>query len=281
MKKIFFVLSLLYSIISFGQISSGGDRICGSEFSRYGLEGKTIRQALDWAGQTHNDYQEDLLQKLSVAHPDFADTIALKSIVTTNSEAFFSAKGLNYNETVHSLNLNKSVIIQIQQAAYSREALTLMNQFKGKMDAYDPNNDVEFFSTLKALKESALNLTDDKEAFEVGVPIAVAIHSLDYWKVNGQRWLDVFTSYDQGIAAGNKSSGQAGTQRAAETGPGPKVNLVKLGGADVAGAVSGAIGGSVLGPGGALAMGILSSATSSLGNLANQVISHFLSGWIF
>ena len=61
----------------------------------------------------------------------------------------------------------------------------------------------------------------------------------------------------------------------------PKVSLVKVGGADVAGAVSGAVAGVAMGPGGALAGGVLNSAVSSLGNLANQIISHYASWWPF
>lgn len=60
-----------------------------------------------------------------------------------------------------------------------------------------------------------------------------------------------------------------------------EINLYKLGGADVLGAWAGAKGGVVLGPGGALAGGILVSSTASLGNLTNQVIDCNVTWWPF
>ncbi len=312
MKKVFLIVALLSSILSYGQVSQGGQRICGDEFSAYGVAGMTLSQALDWAGQTHNEYQETLLQKFSVIKPNFTDTTALKEIIVEKSKTFFSAKGLDYNENVHILNLGKATPLEVQQNVYSREGFSIINKLKNQLISYDANNDADFFTTLQNLKEGALNLSDKNEAFTVGVPISIAIHSLTYWKANGQKWLNLFTAYDQVASVGNSFSTPASSvsinywNANDQKGPSrfvgndqvinnsnifltqtsslskqPTVSLAKIGGADVVGAVSGAIGGSVLGPGGSLAMGVLGSATSSLGNLCNQIISHYVSWWPF
>ena len=262
----------MISILSFGQVPKGGQRICGDEFAAYGAANMTYSQALDLAGQIHNDYQDYLLNELSGLKTDFTDTSALKGIVSAKSEIFFSAKGLKYDENLYSLDLAKPVTLELglKENSFSREGYTLMKQFQEQLKAYDVS-DAAFINNLNGLKQQALNLSDGKEAFSVGVPISIAIHSYTYWQSNGQRWMDIFANQINTVNTGKGGPSERALllqyiQKA--------VNLWHLGGADAAGAIRGAMAGGLAG-------GVLVSAVASLGNLINQVLSSHISWWPF
>ena len=272
MKTLILISSLLVSLLSFGQIPKGGQRICGKEFAAYGAANMTYSQALDMAGQMHNDYQDYLLNELNVLKPDFTDTIALKRIVSAKSTAFFSARGLQYDENFHSLDLAKPVTLELglKENSFSREGYTLIQQFQQQLKAYNIS-DAAFITNLNGLKEQALNLSDGKEAFSVGVPISIAIHSYAYWQSNGQKWMDLFANQINTVntTKGGPSARALGFEYIQKP-----VNLWHLGGADAAGAIRGAMAGGLAG-------GVLVSAVASLGNLVNQVLSSLISWWPF
>lgn len=271
MKKAFTICSLLLSIFSFGQSPQGGQRIYSNPASTYGLTGITLDSALNLAGKIHNEYQESLLQTLSQLNPDFTDTVNLKSIISENSVLFFEQKGLSYNETYHSLNLATSPPSQltIVNSDYSTEGYNLMNELQSKLDLFQANDDIDsLLSQLNLLKDSALKLSSESEVLTVGLPISVAINSFTYWKLNGQRWMDIFGKDD---GTGDSDGGPSFVNHDKNLKK-PKVNLYHLGGADLFGAINGAMAGGFAGA-------VLVSATASLGNLTNQVLGSYLSWW--
>jgi len=276
--KFFKSLILFCLLISTSVLQAQSERRCGNEFAAYGLEGTTFSEALDFAGRTHNNYQEYLLTELSLIRPNFNDTNRLKEIIHEKSEEFFNARGFNFNPDDFPLNLGVAANLDfgLPQENYSDAGLAIMEQLQELINSYNPENDEDFFNTLNQLKGNALLLENDTEVFLVGVPVSVAIHSYTYWKDNGQRWLDLFTEEEE-MGGGGGPSFHAITSYYKKC----NVNLYKLGGADVSGAVSGAVGGGIAGPGGALAGGVLVSAATSLGNLTNQVISCYVSWWPF
>ena len=75
-------------------------------------------------------------------------------------------------------------MLGVKENSFSRAGYTLMNQFQEQLKAYDVS-DAAFINNLNGLKQQALNLSDGKEAFSVGVPISIAIHSYTYWQTNG------------------------------------------------------------------------------------------------
>lgn len=268
MKKILLIICALFSLLSFGQSPQGGQRICGNQYSAYGLTGITLSAALDIAGQIHNEYQEYSLQKLSKLDIDFTDTVNLKRIISESSTPFFEPKGLIYDKNSHSLNLATyaPTVLSFSQNNYSTKGYDIMNQLQNKLNLYQANNDVyELLSELMVLKDSALLLNDESEVFSVGIPISIAISSFTYWQSNGQRWMDLFAK-DDGLGVDGSHGPSALNFKQ------PRVNLAHLGGADLSGAIGGAMAGGFAGA-------VLVSATSSLGNLANQVIGSYVSWW--
>jgi hypothetical protein len=276
MKKLLVFSMMLLSMAAVAQNNDGAQRRCGNEFAAYGLAGMTYVQALDYAGQTHNDYQDYILKELAARKADFTDTNVLKAVVFEKSALFFASKGLSFDPTTATLGLGKPVDFNfnISPKAYSPAAYNILKALEGLLKGYDATSDAAFFGQLAKLKQDALNLPNDTEVFVAGLPVTVAIYSFTYWKANGQYWVDVFTPYNG--TAGKMVPAQGDALKAK-----CKVNLVNVGGSDVAGAVSGGVMGSLLGPGGALAGGVLNSATTSLGNLANQVIKCYASWWPF
>lgn len=279
MKKIFLIYCTLLSMISFGQVSQGGERKCGTEFSAIGLAGMTFSQALDFAGQTHNSYQDYLLNEISIIKPNFTDTAALKNIISGKSANYFASKGLNYEENNHSLNLAKPVTLELglKVSNYSKEGYNIISQFQNSVKGYDPQADADFFTALGNLKKQALDLNNEMEVFTVGLPIAIAMHSYSYWKENGQKWMNLFSNAKDETDVGGPSYPAFDFPYLQKH----TVDLWKLGGADVAGAIQGAALGSVGGFVGALAAGVLTSSVASLGNLVNQVISSYVKWWPF
>ena len=282
MKKIILFFSVVASILTYGQESKDGNRICDSKFSDFGLEGKTFLEAIDYAGKVHNDYQEYFFNELSILKPDFKDTMLLKQIISSKSKEFFTIRGLNYDEKLYTLGLAQPVTLDMTVAEdISNEAQTLASEFINVLKGYSEATEVSFFNNLASLKASALRLEKELEVFRIGVPISIAIYSYEYWKVNGQKWMDMFAN---NITEDNTTiSGKGPSKNDLETDFKKKcnVNLWHIGGADAAGAYGGAMAGAALGPGGALAGGVLTSSVSSLGNLTNQVINCFVSWWPF
>jgi len=304
MKKFICILSLLASsFISFAQEESeaptGADRLCGEEFASYNLVGKTFREALEAAGTIHNNYQTQLLTMLQAASPDWKDTAALNELIFPESEDFFSELGFNYDPADCKLNLAIpfSSTFEYSQEGLSDAAIDIIDRLQELVSTYDENNDESFFSDLNGLLEEALVLENAGEVFAAGIPVSVAIHSYTFWKENGQTWFDIFTPEDELTVLLNETSQSSKstmltvdnniqknnlTTLHTNSVYKPKINLYKLGGADVKGAVSGAVSGFLFaGPAGAFAIGVLGSAGSSLGNLTNQIIDNYVSWWPF
>lgn len=282
MKKFFLLFNIFATVLVYAQVPQGGNRVCDTKFFKFGLEGKSFSEALDYAGKVHNDYQEYFFNELSIAKPDFKDTMLVKLIISTKSMEFFTNRGLNYDEKLYSLGLAQPVTLDMNVGAgLSTAANLLATEFITVLRGYSDATEVSFFNALSSLKASALQLEKEEEVFQIGVPISIAISSYQYWKINGQKWMDMFANdiADDNTTASGK--GPSKNDRLTEYRKKCNVNLWHIGGADAVGAYTGAQAGAVLGPGGALAGGVLTSSVASLGNLTNQVINCFVSWWPF
>jgi hypothetical protein len=277
MKKLLLFSMLLLTVAAFAQNNEGAQRRCGNGFAPYGLAGMTYVQALDYVGQTHNDYQDYVLKELAAQKMDFTDTNALKKVVFEKSIQFFSAKGINFDPATASLGLAKPVEFNfnVSPKDYSPAAYNILMTLQGLLKGYDETNDAAFFGQLARLKQDALNLPNETEVFVTGLPVTAAIYSFTYWKANAQNWMDLFTASD--LPTGKGPSANEDIFAFGKC----KVKMGNLGTADVVGALQGATGGAVLGPGGSLAVGVAGAAGASLGNLANQIISCYVSWWPF
>ena len=219
---------------------------------------------MDSAGAYHNEYQEYMLNLIVKSTISLSDTVSLKTFILTNSKSFFQSKGI----ATTGLNINFApsgdTVVIFQPNNYSMAGSSLMSQLQSLLNKYTPNNDPTFFTTLNSLKSQALSLPGN-EQLTVGIPICVAISSYSYWNSNLNRWDSLLAIHQNNTLIMKATTGGIG--------------LGSLGAADVSGAIAGAYAGVELGPGGALAGGVLVSATYSLGNLAGQVMHHFFSWW--
>jgi hypothetical protein len=278
MKKVLLAGMLLFSATAFAQNSDGAQRRCGNDFAQYGLAGMTYKQVLDYAGQTHNDYQDYLLRELAARKMDFTDTVALKNVVLEKSVQFFAPKGIQFDPAIAPLGLAKPVNLTfpISPKSYSPAAYEIIMALQGLLRGYNANNEAAFFSQLAKLKADALNLPNDTEVFVAGLPVTVAMYSFTYWKANGQRWMDLFTPYNGTAGKMPLASNEALREKTK-----CNVSIGNVGAADAVGGYTGATAGGIGGPAGAVAGGVLGAATGSLGNLGNQIIKCYVSWWPF
>jgi hypothetical protein len=277
MKKMMLFLVLICSAIFVdGQIKGGGERICGNQFGSF--EGMSYAEAIEKAGTIHNEYQDFVLSGLLSKGLNMADTSEFKTVAEGLSVQFFQNHNLDFNKELHSFGLARPADLNFDTYGngVSAEASVLLEKLKKAVTGFSELNADIFFQQVTEIRKAALQLASDKDVFLVGVPASVAFHSYSYWMQEGQKWLDAFTEKDitSQIKGPNPVDAEDYFKKC-------KVNLYHLGGADVAGGVQGAIGGAALGPGGALAGGVLTSSVSSLGNLTNQVINCFVSWWPF
>ncbi|MGG9970375.1 hypothetical protein ACQ33O_01170 [Ferruginibacter sp. SUN002] len=221
---------------------------------------KTFSQALAYVGKLHNDYQDTLLNYLLINNINLQDTNSLKNIIAVKSKAFFQSKGISDSGYVLNLSFKPSPISwSLNGKNYSVKGKSILTSLQSTVQKYASNtiNSYDFAKALDGLLKSALQLPDSKEVFAVGIPVIVASSSMSYWKANGDRWIT-------GLSRVNKPC---------------RIGWGSLGGADITGAIGGAMGGSAFGPGGALAFGVLESAISSLYGLTSQVMSCKFSWW--
>ncbi|MFZ4058528.1 MAG: hypothetical protein ACOYKE_10340 [Ferruginibacter sp.] len=273
MKQIIVLLYVIVPLALAAQSNKTNTRICGTEFSRFGLSGLSYSAALDAAGKMHNDYQEYVLRFLLKNKANFSDTVLLKKIIFEKTNEFFIQRGFTPDKRLYVLNLGKAYqpTFGMLPQQYSVEAYALLIELQNAVSSYSELNEVSFFNSLQSIRNRALSLKDDKEVFIVGIPVSIAIQSFQYWKTQGQYWIDQLTALPfKAMVVGET----------AERKP-CKVKLLNAGVADAGGALTGASSGLVLGPGGALAGGVMAGATSSLGNITNQVISCHISWWPF
>lgn len=264
----------------------------------------TASDYLNFAGQLHNDYQEYILDYIVSLNVDLTDTNSLRQTIQSKTEDFFEPNGINVNDPIAIRFANGGNSYQFSTSGFSSAGASILNSLKTFIENYDPENDASFFTSLDSLQQLALSLSDPTEVYAVGIPVTVAIYSFDYWKDNADRWADIFYEQDSirnHPISYNRFSKQILAGQLLDNSHGPNafnnyfdeklllinsfkkcnINLWKLGGADVGGAVHGGVTGLAFGPGGAFAGAVLESAVGSLGNLTNQVISCYVSWWPF
>lgn len=144
------------------------------------------------------------------------------------------------------------------------------------LNNYGENPTQAFYDSLSVLRVAALNLPSNAEKITVGVPIAVANSSSQFWAMNG-------TTYANQLWVNMKDVIQP-SLIVSPMNPQPpknyKLNLRHLVKADVHGAVEGVIDGALVGGvGGALAGGVLDAATHSLYDIADQLIGQWTGWW--
>jgi hypothetical protein len=265
MKKLIICVAMAgIALGSFAQKGglTGAGRICDSRYAAFGLQGKTISDAVKFVGNTHDEYQEHILNSMisNNVRPSDAN---FNDFIRTQTISFFQGKGVDASRlpAVTPFDLNNPSF-QYGHLNTSSAAREVLDRTKAVLDHVSVTPKLQLIQSLETIKNDALNLTDEKEAIAVGSTIDVAIHSFQYWENNFGRW----QSY---LSAG------------ATINPGAKNKpcLGSIGFADVSGAIQGAIGGSALGPGGALAFGVLGSATSSLGAAFGCALGNLFSWW--
>ncbi|MGG9970466.1 hypothetical protein ACQ33O_01630 [Ferruginibacter sp. SUN002] len=288
------ITTIIYSCNKNDNFQNLNSQTTGKEFTKYGLEGISFSSALDSAGKWHNDYQELILTEILNTKTSFLDTTTFKNLVLQKSKSFFDEKGMKFTNQVSALKLGKAtnLTFQYDKKNLSEGANSILNDFQNAIRKFT-TYDIKFQNKLITLKQRALKLNVHTEIFEVGVPISIAIYSYKYWNENGNKWVTLLNPIQ--VNPKIKSRPVENSSIAANTVAKPieadidvdrvkkpcGISIWKLGGADAIGAVEGAMGGSALGLGGALAGGILTSAVASLGNLSNQVISCNVSWWPF
>lgn len=258
---------------------------------------------LDSIGQIHNEFQDYVFSYLIAQDIDLTDTTNLKQIIQSKAETFFPSKGITYTDPSYITIANSgSNAYDFSTSGFSSQGATILNNLKSLEASYDPNNDASFFSSLYSLQSQSLNLSGS-EVYTVGIPVTMAIYSFSYWKTHADSLLAIFDYQDSVRNSGQSfllpsefnSMSQSGTVRAGLSGPycpltyydsrsikrNCSVNLWKLGGADVAGAVRGGVAGVELGLGGIFAGAVLGSAAISSYNISNQIIGCFVSWWPF
>jgi hypothetical protein len=229
---------------------SGGSRICGAEFNQFNLGGYTLSQVIEYIGVKHNEYQ-DFIYNGIMADTSVLTNGTLQAFLKQKTTTFF--KGLGITEANNPLPGNFDILdTSFVITGYSSSATTILNQLKGIADGYTDENYFQIINTLENLKQQALNLPDFTEALAVAGCISVAKHSYQYWTYNLTKWYAVLHLSGSGYANKQAPCG---------------INVKKIGGKDVIGAINGATLGSFGGVVGAFAGGILGSATASAGQV--------------
>jgi hypothetical protein len=221
---------------------------------------------IDSAGAYHSEYQDYMLGLIVNSTLSLKDTSILKIYIDNRSYSFFQSKGIADGGITGIFSpFGYPDSLKINPSKYSSQGASIMLQFQTLVNNYNPLNDASFYNALNSLKQSALMLQGNRQ-LSVGIPVSVAINSFKYWEANYSKWNSLLTSHMQ------QYQGFNALQKT-------KIGLGQIGAADVAGTISVALDGAALGVGGALAGGVLGSATSSLFNLGGQVIGHFFSWW--
>lgn len=228
--------------------SGGGDRVCGSEFAPFGLEGRTLREVVDYAGQKHNEYQAFLYESIA-SDPSIVSSDAFQGFLKDRTREFFYNIGIN--QTTNPLPGNTSLwgTSFVTPEDFSDNARSLVDQLELIRSNYTDEAHDEAIAQLSALKEEALDLESFDEAVIVGLSVSVLSSSYQYWQANIDNWISMLAVPDD-FGAKQRPCG---------------IEVKKIGGADVVGAYSGATGGWIAGPGGSFAGGVLGAAVGSSG----------------
>jgi hypothetical protein len=274
------IVFILFNACDKGIISKQERLIDDPQLVSMGYSNWTYGELLDSIGNWHNLYQEYLLSSIVKSKVNLIDTAKLKNIINTNSIDFFQTKGLKYSNAIDALDLGKPTILNFKETpnGFSIDAKEIVDDLQkviNNFDGYTP----EFKEKISQLENKVLMLKNNTELISVGVPVFIAKHSYAFWDKSGTYWFNALAT--KNIIHDENNSINSISRQVELKAKSCNVNLYKLGGADVSGAVGGAYAGAALGPGGALAGAVLVSSTASLGNLTNQVIDCYVSWWPF
>lgn len=230
-------------------------------YTAYGISGMTYYNGLLYLGNLHNDYQEYILTSLVENEVLISVDTILVPEVKLRTISFFNNIGFNINtiifDSTYSFN---STNFNLISSNYSTEGYSILSVlFNILSDTLIYNESV--ISQIDSLIERSTHLANEEEVLKVGVPVSIAKSSMIYWHNNLDRWENAFNYIVE------KPLFKA------------KVGYGQLVSADVGGAISGAYAGAAAGPGGALAGAVLVSSSSSLFNLASQVMSRLIDWW--
>lgn len=263
---------------------------------------ESLIQRLNTLGQIHNDCQDYVLTYITDQNLDIEDTTNLKNVISSKTFEYLSSKGIVYSHdnTDISFGGRNTDTLKWDQSLHSSQGNTILNELKSLMLGYNEEDDQGFFAALDDLQEDAINLVDTLEAYRVGFSVTVAKYSFDYWKQNGQTWIDLFVTQDSlrnlipAPTARVETHDYLSIITEISRGPnvsyalGPNfsfykkcpVKLVRIGVADVSGGIRGAWGGGIVaGPGGVMAGAILGAAVGSSAAVLDQALSCLFNWW--
>ncbi len=168
----------------------------GVTFSTQCIESSSPLVRLNAIGQIHNDYQDFLLTYITDQNLDLSDTANLKQVIETKTSEFLTSKGIAYTYYPGVNFAPVSNSIPYSSSNHSTGGVTILSSLETLLGNYDENDDAGFFTSLNSLQQQAINLSDPLEVYTVGIPVTVAIYSLNYWKNNAETWIDIFTEQD-------------------------------------------------------------------------------------
>lgn len=233
---------------------TGPNRICGSEFAPFNLQGKTIKAAVDSVGSWHNEYQAVLmviLQQKSIT----LETDTIQDFLKHYTDSIMNTKGVNYSTlTIPNGDMEDTTL---DFSGFSGNAQVILNEIFSLLNEYTEENHSYYINELNGLELQALNLSSFDEAIKVGICASTAINSLNYWKDNANGWIEYLNISNPSMRSIKPCN----------------VNLSKLGWADAHGAITGAIDGVGGGVAGAFAGGILGGGIYSTYNIFGQAMA--------
>jgi hypothetical protein len=240
-------------------------RTCGNEYASAGVAGLTYAEALDFAGQLHDEYQEEVLGKLLAEDVDLRDFERIEEIMEANTTDFFTTRGIDISGQHYQFCFGSCrKTLGIVAGRQSAEATAILSELEHLIRSYDGLDDESFFASLEQLRAEALQLPEEQDVFIAGMPVTIAIHSFRYWQANGERWLDAFTG---------EVADPAGARRIRTEQRKCNVNLRSAGMSDAGGAYAGGTVGTLGGPVGMFAGGLVGAGAASAANLLFQGFS--------
>lgn len=277
---------------------------------------QSVEDQLNTIGQLHNDFQESIFSYITANNIDISDTAALKSLIQSRANSFTQTNGFD-NLTVACKWWLDASSLTYNASNYTSAGASILSSLNSLIANLNSTNESTFLSSLNSLKASALSLPNMNEVYSVGIPVTVAIYSYNYWTDKGEYWSDIINQqidnrslfasiskkdeYSSSLFSNSDALSsfiQKNTQIAdynLSESRRPEFNNRQINQplnyfkfvphkpqlimADASGAISGAIGGLALGPGGAVALGLMEAGFASASNLVNQIMQKRYSWW--
>ena len=277
MKYMFMACGLLLGSLLQAQDPSGGDRICGTAYSGTPLYGLSYREAFEKTAAWYTAYQDYLFSRLAAEPPDFGDIRSLTKKAQEISEHFFTGQGYEAAGRLHPFGIGEAAILQWQYGSAgspTEEAREVLQRLTARLYRYHPEAHTRFVKEILELQEQALLLKEETDVFTAGVPVRIALAALQYWHLQGDKWMQILGKpslvlQEKGIS-GTSASVQENHCRSSTR---------HLGVAAACGAVRGITEGDIPGSAAGWSEAVLRGCSASAGNFFNQVIHCGIDWW--